>query len=348
VRFRSSAAIGLILASNALARTPAAAWGSAPPFFPAGQARPVVPQAPSSGSYTWSRITDRAAFPGSYNFPVFPVGREMWAFHPEGNWSSGDGRTWVRSPLPHAGLNSAYQKYVLLHGAVYALGTMRGNYLDLQLTSRIARTRDFRRWEVLAAESELPRRVFYGAVAWKDRLWLMGGYDGTDYYNDVWTSTDAVHWTRVTPHAGWSPRNVDLAVVFKDRIWVIGGGVIDGQRESNPNSKREAWWTTDGVHWVKAPNRAGPAWGGTPVVFGDRLWLVGANRNSSFAPASLVTGDGVTWREEQAPWAPRGAPAAWVFDGRLFMAGGKYSVEEHGTPRFIYYRDVWQLAPTGP
>jgi hypothetical protein len=34
----------------------------------------------------------------------------------------------------------------------------------------------------------------------------------------------------------------------------------------------------------------------------------------------------------------------WVFDGELYMTGGKYSVMENGAPRFIYRNDVWALA----
>jgi hypothetical protein len=33
------------------------------------------------------------------------------------------------------------------------------------------------------------------------------------------------------------------------------------------------------------------------------------------------------------------------FDGKLFMAGGKYSVNENGTQRFIYRNDVWSMSP---
>jgi len=304
---------------------------------------PIHPTATSSSDYAWRAVADSAAFPGAYNFPVFAVGDAMWAFHPQGNWSSIDGRRWVQSPLPPSGLNSGYQKYVLLHDAVYALGTMTGNYLDLHLTSRIARTRDFRTWEVVAPATNLPARVFYGAVTYQNRIWLLGGYDGHRYYNDVWSSPDAVRWTRETANAGWSPRDVDLAVVFKNKLWIIGGGVIDGQHEPNPNAKREAWSSADGVHWDKAPDRTGPAWGGSPVVFDDQLWLVGANRNSTFAPASLVTADGATWREDIAPWSPRGAPAVWVFRDTMYMTGGKYSVMENGSPRFVYRNDVWQL-----
>ena len=305
--------------------------------------RPVPVTSPAPAPYTWRLIAESAAFPGGYNFPVFTIGDAMWAFHPQGNWSSTDGRRWVRSPLPPSGLNSAHQKYVRLGAAVYALGSMTGNYLDLHLTSRITRTRDFRTWDVVAPNSNLPARVFYGAVTFKGKVWLMGGYDGRTYYHDVWSSPDAVHWTRETADAGWSARNVDLAVVFKDRIWIIGGGVIDGERDPNPDAKRETWSSSDGVHWEKSPNRAGQVWGGTPVVYDDQLWLVGANRNSTFAPATLVTSDGTTWREERAPWSPRGAPAVWVFRDTLFMSGGKYSVEERGEQRFIYRNDVWQL-----
>jgi hypothetical protein len=298
--------------------------------------------------YQWSRETDSAAFEGSYNFPVFVVRGEMWAFHPRGGWSSRDGRRWVPSDLPASGLNTGYQHYLQFHDAVYALGTMSGNYLNLHLTSRIARTRDFKRWEVLAAESNLPARVFYGAVVFQDKMWLLGGFDGHTYYNDVWNSSDGVHWTRIAEHAGWSPRDADMVPVFKNRIWVIGGGVIDGQPEPNPNSKREVWSSADGVHWDKSPDRSGAAWGGAPVVYDDHLWLIAANRNSTFAPSLLVTADGATWREESAPWSPRGAPAVWIFNQRLFMAGGKYSVMENGTQRFIYRNDVWSMSPRRP
>lgn len=299
--------------------------------------------------YQWTKVVDAAPYRGSYNFPVFVVNGEMWAFISDaGNWRSSDGRRWTRSPLPPSGLNSAYQKYVQFNGAVYALGTMQGNYLDLRMTSRIMRTTDFTRWEVVAATSNLPKRVFYGAVVHGGKIWLIGGFDGTRYYNDVWSSTDAVHWTRVVEHAGWTPRNVEMAVSFKNRLWIMGGGVIDGQPDPNPNSKRETWYSDDGVRWSKAPDRTGPAWGGMPVVFEGQIWLVGANRNSTFAPSSLVSSDGITWRDVPAPWSPRGAPAVWVVGDRLYMSGGKYSTPVNGQPEFSYRNDVWYMARARP
>ena len=288
-----------------------------------------------------------AGFPGGYNFPVFVVGHSMWAFHGQGHWSSSDGKRWTQSTLPLSGLNSAYQKYVQLGDAVYSLGTMRGNYLSMQLTSRIARTRNFTTWETVAETSNLPRRVFYGAVVMQNRIWLLGGWDGTRYYNDVWTSTDAVHWTRVVEHAPWSARNTTAVVVFRNTIWIIGGGVIDGEREINPNASREVWSSPDGVQWTKTPERAGPALNGTPVVFDDRLWLVGSNRNGAFDSAVWSTSDGEHWQSESAPWSARGAPAPWVFDNQLYITGGKYSETRNGQIEFLYRDDVWRMSKRG-
>lgn len=94
----------------------------------------------SQARYAWTEEVKTAAFPGSYNFPVYTVRNELWALHPEGAWTSRDAKSWTRTPLPPSGLNLGYQDYVRLGDAVYALGTMTGNYLDLHLTSRISRT----------------------------------------------------------------------------------------------------------------------------------------------------------------------------------------------------------------
>ena len=102
----------------------------------------LVGSAAHRSQYSWHLVTAAAEFPGSYNFPVFVVRGEKWAMHPEGAWRSADGKRWHKTALPASGLNGAYQKYVQLDDAVYALGTMTGSYLDLHLTSRIMRTTD--------------------------------------------------------------------------------------------------------------------------------------------------------------------------------------------------------------
>ena len=100
------------------------------------------------------------------------------------------------------------------------------------------------------------------------------------------------------------------------------------------------------MKWERATDRlaARPVFGYSAIVYDGQIWLVGANRDGVFKNAMLVSSDGVNWTEQSAPWTPRGGVAACVYDGKLFMTGGKYSVTENGNIRFIYSNDVWYMS----
>ena len=307
---------------------------------------PVAACAESKTSeYIWQNITAKAEFPQGYGYPVFVMNGEMRLLTPSGGWISKDGKNWTRTNLPDVGLNPAYLRFIQFKGAIYALGTIQGNYLNMKLTSKISRTRDFKSWETVAEKSNLPERVFYGSVVFKDKIWLFGGYDGKRYYNDVWNSEDGVNWTRVASNTAWSPRNNGV-FIFKDRLWLFGGGVIDGEKTDNPNSSKEVWTSEDGINWTPIKINSERMPGGTPVVFDERLWFIGGNRNDgAFDSAVFVSEDGINWRSESAPWSPRGAVSVWVFDEKLFMTGGKYSYKEpNGEIKFVYSNDVWEMS----
>src|SRR5262249_53338110 len=192
-------------------------------------------------TYTWTRVSDQAGFPGSYNFPIFSIKGKIWAFHNQGNWDSEDeGKSWNKAALPPLGLNTGYQQYLQFKDSIYALGAMRGNYLNLKLDSRITRTTDMKTWEVVAQKSELPPRVFYGATVFKGQMWLVGGFDGNAYYNDVWTSIDGIKWTRVAGNCPWAQRCNPSCLVFEGKMWLIGGGIIDGENFN------DVWYSADG------------------------------------------------------------------------------------------------------
>lgn len=295
--------------------------------------------------YVWSEVNAAAELPKGYGYPVFMLeDKTLLALH-EGGWISKDGASWTKTALPKSDLNPGYQKYIRFGNAVYRLGAVSGNYLDFTVSTRIQRTRDGQKWETVAEKSNLPSRIFYGAVVFKNKLWLAGGYDGKRYYNDVWNSADGVSWSRVAKKTEWSARTTAL-IVFKDRLWLIGGGVIDGDKKDNPNAGNEVWTSENGVSWTRADVQGIDKLGGSPVVYDDKLWLVGANRNDgNFGNAVLVSADGANWRALSAPWTPRGAPALWVFRDKLFMTGGKFSYREpNGEIRFVYSNDVWAMS----
>ncbi|MGD9588479.1 MAG: hypothetical protein AB7Q37_04640 [Pyrinomonadaceae bacterium] len=296
--------------------------------------------------YKWERVTSAAPYQQGYNYPVFVLGDKMVALN-NGAWLSKDGRNWTKSGLPDSGLNSALLKYVQFDNSIVALGSMTGSYEKFTIYPRILRTRDLEKWEVIGEKSNLPQRIFYSVAVFERKIWMFGGYDGENYHNDVWNSADGVNWSLVTRSAPWSPRIRPVVVVFKGEIWLLGGGVIDGHERKNPSSEKEAWVSRDGKIWRRANPDLKRKWRGTPVVFDDKLWLVGANRGGTFESAVWVTENGSNWTELTAPWSPRGAVAAWVFENKLFMTGGKSSHEKDGDIRFVYSNDVWAMAWKG-
>jgi hypothetical protein len=100
-----------------------------------------------------------------------------------------------------------------------------------------------------------PRGVICGSVVFNGRMWVIGGgqYNTPsepqgEALNDVWSSADGSHWTRVNARAPWRPRIYHDVGVFANRIWVIAGN------SGNAENLSDAWNSTDGVHWTQVPN----------------------------------------------------------------------------------------------
>src|SRR5262245_61564478 len=112
---------------------------------------------PGPSGYRWTQATEHAGFSEGYNFPLFNINDRLWVLQDKGNWYSDDGEHWTRATLPPLDFRPGYQRYVVLKGAIYALGTMEGNYLNLKIGSRIVRSNaDFTKWDVLTETSGLP------------------------------------------------------------------------------------------------------------------------------------------------------------------------------------------------
>lgn len=78
-------------------------------------------------------------------------------------------------------------------------------------------------WVEATANAAFPGRGAHTSLVYNNNMWVIGGYNGTLYYNDVWNSADGVNWNESTASAAFSARDGQASVVYNSAIWVIAG-----------------------------------------------------------------------------------------------------------------------------
>jgi len=283
-----------------------------------------------ASAYTWTKLADHGPWEKSYNFQMMSLRDTLWVFHPDGNWYSADGINWMRSLLPNAINNLAFLDYVEFDGAIYGLGYFNGNIERYTQTSVITRTTDMRSWETIANASELPQRFFYHPFVFQNKIWIIGGEDSDEQFSDIWNSPDGVHWKKEKEDLPFGKRSNSQVVELNGKLFLLNNDV---------------WSSTDALNWELVTEEIVPGemiFGYAALVFDNRIWLLGCNRNGQFSSELLSSADGKTWVYEEAQWTPRGGIAATVHRNKIYMTGGKYG----GTPdapEFIYSNDVWMM-----
>lgn len=286
---------------------------------------------PKKSEYVWEKLLDSAAWKKNYNFQLFSIQDTVWTFHPQGTWFSVDGGlNWAKTPLPNAIHNLAFLDYIYFKGAMYGLGHFEGNIETFSFEPYIFKTTDFNKWEIVSEKSNLPRRFFYHPFVFNNKIWIIGGEDKQTQYSDVWSSTDGITWRLEKENLPFGKRSNSQVVNLSGKLFLLDNDV---------------WTSTDALNWQKITDEIIPGvqiFGYTAVVFDQKIWLLGCNRNGQFTSQVLVSDDGRNWQGEDAPWLPRGGIAATAHQDMIIMTGGKYG----GTPNhpdFRYDNDVWVM-----
>ena len=185
-----------------------------------------------------------------------------------------------------------------------------------------------------------------GEFAFRDRLWIMGGWFNSNEAppRDVWSTADGRAWSLVTKCAPWIHSDLPVAIVFKDRMWMMGGwynGRLPGHSASH-----QVWCSTDGANWQQATAAAGwsPRIAAAIVEFHGRMWILGGTENYYFGDEKSLkndvwsSADGKEWKQEiaQAPWSPRAYHQAVVLNDKIYILGGGNYV-----PAYHAKNDVW-------
>lgn len=139
-------------------------------------------------------------------------------------WSSADGKTWTRATAAAGWSPRAYHQAVVLNDKIYVLGG--GNYVpDYAAHSDVWSSGDGEHWERVTEQAPWHARLWFSAVAYRDRMWVLGGWSNNPSQNwgDVWYSRDGKRWQQLVSRVTWKERHEHSAFVFQDKIWVAGG-----------------------------------------------------------------------------------------------------------------------------
>jgi hypothetical protein len=139
-------------------------------------------------------------------------------------WSSADGKEWRRETAAAPWSPRAYHAAVVHDGKMWVLGG--GNYVpEYQARNDVWCSPDGVHWEQVTGAAPWLPRIWFSAVAYRDRLWVLGGWSNHPARNwgDVWYSADGRHWAQLRSRVVWKARHEHSAYVFRDRLWVAGG-----------------------------------------------------------------------------------------------------------------------------
>ncbi len=188
------------------------------------------------------------------------------------------------------------------------------------------------KWTQETSSAAWSERNSFQAVVFNDKIWIMGGREGTTRFNDIWSSTDGVKWSSATIKGDlWSMRSGHQTLVFNDKIWVLGG--YDGT-----NNLNDLWYSSDGKKWEEIT--PSPAWPGREghqaLVYDDKMWIIGGRDNDgNYLSDIWYTKNGVAWSMASNGIFPgRTYHQAVVFRDEIWVLGGEIDGPE-------YINDIW-------
>jgi len=213
-------------------------------------------------------------------------------------------------------------------------------------------------WTRITAKAAFAGRDGAGALVFRDRMWLLGGWNPRDKEHfpricnsEVWSSTDGLEWKLELAEAPWEGRHTAGYAVHDGRMWIIGGDCLQGHYQN------DVWSTEDGINWTLVNKQVpwAPRVLHYTLVHDKKLWVLGGQTLPQFAPDPpdelfyddvWNSTDGVTWTRvaPSAPWAKRGMiGGSVVFKGRMWVLGGG-TYDTPATPTRKFYNDVWSSA----
>ncbi|MFC1504548.1 LamG-like jellyroll fold domain-containing protein, partial [Spirochaetota bacterium] len=171
-------------------------------------------------------------------------------------------------------------------------------------------------WICATNNAAFPKRRTHQAVVFKDKLWIIGGYDGVNK-NDVWYSSDGADWYEATNNAAFSDRDGHTTTIYDGKMWLIGG--------NSSGFKNDIWYSSDGTNWYETTNSAPFTARNNckSVVYDNKMWVIGGY-DGIYLNDVWYSSDGTNWYEatNNASFSGINGHQALVYDNKMWIMGG--------------------------
>ncbi len=224
------------------------------------------------------------------------------------------GAAWIKKSLSDINWTGRLRhKVVINNGKLWILGGF-----DYDYQSDVWSSADGQKWIQVTKEAPWGiRRSDFGALALNNKIFVFGGYKLNSNWtvatlqNDVWSSADGAHWTRINAGADWSARSSFGYTVYNNELWLAGGCTsLNPSTLGCASASDEVWSSSDGIDWTLATNN--PGWSERSLSKllvhndgnDDRLFLIGGvdypGGTANNVKDVWSSADGADWAEKTA------------------------------------------------
>jgi hypothetical protein len=288
-----------------------------------------ISESSTASSYRWVKAIDTGVktWP-RWIMPINVADRQLVMIEKEKTYYSKDGISWsAKSNNANKAVKYGVSQ-INFQGRYWLMGGMED---WSRFTNDIWSSSDGLKWELVTSRAPWATRRDALLIEFQNKLWLLGGKESSGKrdvlpqrsYRDVWQSEDGVNWKELETQI---PEDNEKVLVFKGQLWLLG--------------KSGVWKSSDGISWQQTANgkpfSAVRSFGA--VVYDEQLWVFGGIGSKKTVNDVWSSRDGINWiQENNAPWFRRGGEYSVVFDGKLWLYGGKTGED------YTHADDVWYM-----
>ena len=256
----------------------------------------------SENGVDWSIVTDDSPWGYRYAQQTVVFKDYLWMyggktgewlhFPQKDIWRSQNGTNWnlINNNAPW--YRRENHQCIVFSNKVWLMGGGHGDgeyLMSTTATNDVWSSSDGWNWDIVTPAAQWAPRTSFSAVVFDGKMWVIGGaryyHGGSDYYDDVWSSTDGSNWTLVTDNAPWGARSGPQVVVYENKMWLLGG--------YESTWENDVWTSTDGSNWTL--ETASAPWMGRAghicLVKDDAIWLMGGYNNGDYGNGVWIYGN---------------------------------------------------------